>query len=114
MLRRTIYHPNHSWLPEHGPWGLEAAGGVTRLVVRAPDPGTTPRLRRLAALPFSNLSGDSSQQYFSDGVTEELITPLGRVCQGDMGIVAHYDRTVSDWLSVQSDVAGDVAPTTYP
>jgi DNA-binding winged helix-turn-helix (wHTH) protein len=37
---------------------------------------TAPRLR-LAVLPFSNLSDDSSQEYFSDGLTEELIAQLG-------------------------------------
>jgi len=31
----------------------------------------------LAVLPFQNLSGDASQDYFSDGLTEELITQLG-------------------------------------
>src|ERR1700739_3622881 len=28
--------------------------------------------------PFKNLSGDSSQDYFSDGITEDVITALGR------------------------------------
>ena len=30
-------------------------------------------------LPFVNMSGDSEQEYFSDGVTEDIITDLGRV-----------------------------------
>ena len=124
----------------------------------------SPRLR-LAVLPFSNLSGDSHQDYFSDGLTEELIAQLGPLCRGDVGVIARwstmgykgslqrareigvalqadyllegstrsegsrvritarlvetaseadrwsetYDRTVSDWLSVQAAVAGDVA-----
>ncbi|HEY6291991.1 MAG TPA: winged helix-turn-helix domain-containing protein [Terriglobia bacterium] len=33
---------------------------------------------RLAVLPFLNLSGDPQQEYFSDGMTEALITELGR------------------------------------
>jgi adenylate cyclase len=32
----------------------------------------------IAVLPFGNLSGDPEQQYFSDGVTEEIITELAR------------------------------------
>ncbi len=32
----------------------------------------------ISVLPFKNLSGDPAQEYFSDGVTEELITYLGR------------------------------------
>jgi TolB-like protein/Tfp pilus assembly protein PilF len=37
---------------------------------------------RILVLPFANLSGDPSQEYFSDGVTEELITSLGRQSNG--------------------------------
>src|SRR2546427_263199 len=33
----------------------------------------------LAVLPFTNLSPDRENEYFSDGMTEELITALGRV-----------------------------------
>ncbi len=33
----------------------------------------------LAVLPFENLSGDPEQEYFSDGMTEELITQIGRL-----------------------------------
>jgi TolB-like protein/Tfp pilus assembly protein PilF len=32
----------------------------------------------LVVLPFANLSGDASQQYFSDGITEELTNALGQ------------------------------------
>jgi adenylate cyclase len=33
----------------------------------------------IAVLPFNNLSGDPEQEYFSDGITEEIITALSRV-----------------------------------
>ena len=33
----------------------------------------------IAVLPFDNLSGDSSQEYFSDGITESIITALSNV-----------------------------------
>jgi TolB-like protein/Tfp pilus assembly protein PilF len=36
---------------------------------------------RIVVLPFANLSGDSAQEYFSEGVTEELITSLARQSQ---------------------------------
>jgi len=32
----------------------------------------------IAVLPFTNLSGDAEQQYFSDGITEDIITELSR------------------------------------
>jgi TolB-like protein len=37
------------------------------------DPGVT-----VAVLPFTNMSGDPEQEYFSDGVTEDLITALAK------------------------------------
>ena len=38
-----------------------------------------PALRSIAVLPLQNLSGDPSQEYFADGMTEELITELSRI-----------------------------------
>ena len=32
----------------------------------------------VAVLPFANQTGDASQDYFADGVTEEVINALGR------------------------------------
>lgn len=42
----------------------------------------------LAVLPFVNLSGDPQQDYFSDGVTEEVITRLGSFNPGRLGVIA--------------------------
>jgi TolB-like protein/DNA-binding winged helix-turn-helix (wHTH) protein/Tfp pilus assembly protein PilF len=39
----------------------------------------TPAIRSLAVLPLSNLSGDRTQDYFADGMTDELITELARI-----------------------------------
>ncbi len=55
---------------------------------------------RLAVLPFTNLSEDGSQ-YFSDGLTEEMIAQLGRLCGSSIGVLARWssmlfrDRTLS-------------------
>ena len=40
--------------------------------LRAPTPS-------VAVLPFTNLSGDLSQEYFADGITEDLITDLAKL-----------------------------------
>lgn len=42
----------------------------------------------LAVLPFDNLTGDASQEYFSDGLTEEMITQLGRLDPQHLGVIA--------------------------
>jgi TolB-like protein/DNA-binding winged helix-turn-helix (wHTH) protein/Tfp pilus assembly protein PilF len=47
----------------------------------------------LAVLPFDNLSADPSEDYFAEGVTEELITHLGRWNPERLGVIA---RTSSD------------------
>ena len=38
-----------------------------------------PSVPSIAVLPFANLSGDPSQEYFSDGITDDLITDISRV-----------------------------------
>jgi TolB-like protein/Tfp pilus assembly protein PilF/predicted Ser/Thr protein kinase len=48
-------------------------GWRTRLV------GTSLAPVKLVVLPFENLTGDPEQEYFSDGLTEEMITRLGRL-----------------------------------
>ena len=42
----------------------------------------------LAVLPFENLTGDSRQEYLSDGLTEEMITQLGRMHPEQLGVIA--------------------------
>jgi TolB-like protein len=42
----------------------------------------------LAVLPFDNLSGDREQEYFSDGLTEEMINQLGRLHPERLGVIA--------------------------
>jgi TolB-like protein/DNA-binding winged helix-turn-helix (wHTH) protein/Tfp pilus assembly protein PilF len=42
----------------------------------------------LAVLPFQNLSGDPSQDYFSDGLTEEMIAQLGALSPDQLGVIA--------------------------
>jgi TolB-like protein/DNA-binding winged helix-turn-helix (wHTH) protein/Tfp pilus assembly protein PilF len=42
----------------------------------------------LAVLPFQNLSGDPAQDYFVDGMTEEMITQLGGLSPQSLGVIA--------------------------
>src|SRR3989449_4819483 len=43
---------------------------------------------RLVVLPFTNLSGDPKQDYFSAGLTDEMITRLGSLDPQPLGVIA--------------------------
>lgn len=42
----------------------------------------------LAVLPFENFTGDPEQEYFSDGLTEEMISQLGQLSPERLGVIA--------------------------
>jgi TolB-like protein/Tfp pilus assembly protein PilF len=65
----------------------------------APDPG--PLRPLLAVLPLRNLSGNHEQDYFSEGLTEELISQLSRLNPQQLGVIARgsamrYKDTAKD------------------
>jgi TolB-like protein/Tfp pilus assembly protein PilF len=73
----------------------------------------------LAVLPFENLSADPAQEYFSDGLTEEMITQLGKLDPSRVGVIARTSaiqykntkkpvRTIGRELGVQYVLAGAV------
>jgi serine/threonine protein kinase/TolB-like protein/Flp pilus assembly protein TadD len=58
---------------------IAALAGVVVLLLATRAFFTGPRITRLAVLPLANLSGDSSQEYFTDGMTEILIADLTQI-----------------------------------
>ena len=74
-------------------------------------------IHSVAVLPLANLSGDASQEYFADGMTEELITQLGQI--GALRVISRtsamsYKNTrkrladIARELDVQAVVEGSV------
>ena len=56
--------------------GPGVAGNIRRRIFREPD---APAIHSVAVLPLQNLSPDPAQEYFADGMTEELITELSGI-----------------------------------
>ena len=62
-----------------GMWHCFSAFNIAGIRERLFGRSGPPLIRSLAVLPLQNLSGDPSQEYFADGMTEELITELSRL-----------------------------------
>jgi len=87
-VQREPTTPVHSPPPARlGPWrvwtiliGAVAvlSIGVVIAIFRSRAPEAT-LIRSLAVLPLENLSGDSSEEYFADGMTDELIATLAQI-----------------------------------
>jgi len=88
-LIRTIARKGVRFVGEvregQGPSGASAAGPTPPEAVAAPAVSLGAAALRLpdkpsiAVLPFTNMSGDPEQEYFSDGITEDIITALSRL-----------------------------------
>ena len=48
-------------------------------IVEASNGLPLPDKPSLAVMPFRNMSGDPEQEYFADGIVEEIITALSRI-----------------------------------
>jgi TolB-like protein/class 3 adenylate cyclase len=63
-------------------WKVSAPVAAAPMIVAASHPAavplTLPDKPSIAVLPFQNMSGDPEQEYFTDGMVEEIITALSR------------------------------------
>ncbi len=58
---------------------LEAKLKLSPAKAAATSPGGKRAGASICVLPFANMSGDAEQEYFSDGITEDIITDLSKV-----------------------------------
>jgi TolB-like protein len=64
---------------------------------------------KLAVLPFGNLSGTKEDDYFSDGLTEEMITQITRLQASELAVIArttaeHYDSSSKSLGQMRKDL----------
>ena len=90
-LMRRVPNFSRQYALDYSPWldddyfrhladGLEKAGlPEPTSAEEAAEPPALPDKPSIAVLPFDNLSGDAEQEYFSDGITEDIITDLSKV-----------------------------------
>jgi TolB-like protein/Tfp pilus assembly protein PilF len=64
-------------------------------------------------LPFSNLSEDSAQEYFSDRLTEEVIAQLGTLCRGRVGVLARWSSMAFKGSLQRARDVGDALRADY-
>ena len=74
LIAGRLWHPQHSQAPAASQKGASSTGA---------NPSTAdvfnPPPHSIAVLPFVNMSGDKDQEYFSDGLSEELLNSLARI-----------------------------------
>jgi TolB-like protein/DNA-binding winged helix-turn-helix (wHTH) protein len=73
------------------PWLLAGVLTTSAMIVAwqlLPKRTAPPQKVMLAVLPFANLSGDANEDYFADGLTEELIAQLGQTQPAKLGVIA--------------------------
>ena len=94
--RPTVADESATRTPARRRWLMGAAAVLGGVVVAGiwlmssrsgPQPQAQGRLM-LAVLPFENLTGDAGQDYFSDGLTEEMIIQIGRLNPERLGVIA--------------------------
>ena len=99
-----------SWLRSRAVWF--AAVLIVALLSIAYFVTLKPHKPMLVVLPFENLSGDATQEYFSDGMTEELITQLGSLDPEHLGVIArtsamHYKGAHKDVAQIARELGAN-------
>src|SRR5262245_15107744 len=75
-IERPVQAFSVKWEPSD--WEVRVTPEVTATPTTAPEPLPLPDRPSIAVLPFHNMSGDPEQEYFADGMVEDIITALSR------------------------------------
>ena len=75
-IERPVQAYEVKWDPAD--WKVLVAPALGPAALIADVPLTLPDKPSIAVLPFLNMSGDPEQEYFTDGITEDIITELSR------------------------------------
>src|SRR5262245_4575417 len=76
-IERRIRAFRAEWIAED--WPAPTVASQAAASPKEPTPALTlPDKPSIAVLPFQNMSGDSEQEFFTDGITEDIITELSR------------------------------------
>jgi TolB-like protein/DNA-binding winged helix-turn-helix (wHTH) protein/tetratricopeptide (TPR) repeat protein len=68
--------------------GIAALLATTVMGYRLVRPKHPATQMRIVVLPFQNLTGDANQEFFADGMTEEMISQLGAMDPNRLGVIA--------------------------
>jgi TolB-like protein len=60
---------------------IQGTGQVTTAPATVEETVTKPKVKSIAVLPFVNMSSDESNEYFSDGISEEILNALAKIKQ---------------------------------
>jgi adenylate cyclase len=71
---KNIAEPMRAWRVRIGP----SSSPATKMPTEIARPLALPDKPSIAVLPFQNMSGDPEQEYFADGIVEDIITALSR------------------------------------
>jgi TolB-like protein/Tfp pilus assembly protein PilF len=109
MLRKALGEgPNGQDFIETLPKrGYRFVASVNRAASRAPDSGVDRAM--LVVLPFENLTAGERYDYFSEGLTEEMITELARLSPERLGVIARtsamqFKSTTKSIAQIGSDL----------
>ena len=93
---KNIVRPIRVWK-----WHPSATNSTTS---RSAKPESNIAAASIAVLPFTNMSGDPEQEYFSDGISEDIITDLSKI--GGLTVIARNSSFTYKGRSVDVRIVG--------